>query len=191
MNNMPPSYVPPGPPIRRGPNCWLIGALTCLGIVVLVIIAIIVGIASFTHTAAGKKFASTFGSAMRGASMLPACEQNMLEIREAILRYHEHTGKYPDSLKDLVPTYVTDPSILHCPLDPNSDPSHVTYVYTKPNSSTSSAAPLLTLHWIMNMDVGPQTQTTDTAVTVTMGGEVTRSQSSTQSTNSNSGAPGG
>lgn len=183
MNNMPPSYIPPGPPARRGPSCWLVGGLTCLGIVVLVIIAIIVGITSFTHSATGKKFASSMGSVFRGASMLPECKENMLTIRGAIMRYHDHTGHYPDNLRQLVPTYITDSSILHCPLDSVSDPSHVTYIYTKPSGSTPASAPLLTLHWLFTMNMGPQSQTTDTELIVTVGGQVSQQQTQTRSTN--------
>lgn len=179
MNNMPPSSLPPSQPIRRGPSCWLVGSLTCLAVVVLVIIAIIAGFASFTHTATGKKFVGTFGSAMRDASQLPICEQNMMAIREAILRYKGHTGRYPDSLKQLSPTYLSDPSILHCPLDPNKDPSHVSYAYTKPTATTADNAPLLTMHWVLSFDAGPQTQSTDTEIILTFGGQIEQQQTRT------------
>jgi hypothetical protein len=177
MNNMPPSYIPPGPPVRRGPSCWLIGGLTCLGIVVLVIIAVIVMTVAFTHSPAGKKFTSGFGSAVREGTVAGMCRKNMQTIQGAIVRYHDHTGHYPSQLTDLLPDYLTDRAILHCSLDTNPDPDHVSYVYSKPTASTASNAPLLTLHWQMNMEMMGTSQTLDETEIVTLAGNPTHQQS--------------
>ena len=177
-NQQPPAYIPPSAPVKRGPSCWLVGALTCLGIVILVVIAIVVGITSFTHSAAGKKFASTFGSAMhKSATDAPIAIRNMETIREAIMRYHDHTGSYPDNLQQLVPTYLPDSSVLHSALDSNSNPSHVSYTYTKPTSSSTDSSTLLALHWQMSMSFGDQTQTTNFTYVLPIKGPIRQEQS--------------
>jgi hypothetical protein len=182
-NQQPPSYIPPSAPPRRGPSCWLVGALTCLGIVILVVIAIVIGISSIAHSPAGKKFVSTFSSAVHTGSMVPECQAKMRTIREAIIRYHEHTGSYPNNLKQLVPTYLPDASTLHCQLDSSTDPSHVTFIYTKPTDSTSDSSTLLAFHMQMTMSFGEQTQVQDYTYSITKGGELQQNMSQSMSSN--------
>ena len=154
--------------MRRGPNCWLVGGLTCVGLVIIGAIAIFAGFYSL--------FRGPLKGAIQSGAAAQMCKQHMLQIQQAVDRYHTHTGTYPDALTDLVPTYLPDRSVLHCSMDTNPDPSHVTYEYSKPTETTPGTAPLLTLHWNMSIKMMGTSQTVGETEIVTVNGEQEHSQ---------------
>jgi peroxiredoxin len=47
-----------------------------------------------------------------------ACARQLQEIGRALARYQRDQHRLPDRLSDLVPRYLPDRSVLHCPADP-------------------------------------------------------------------------
>src|ERR1041385_4916648 len=47
----------------------------------------------------------------------PSCVRKLKAIGRALSRFHEERGKLPDQLSDLVPKYIADAGLLHCPAD--------------------------------------------------------------------------
>ena len=45
------------------------------------------------------------------------CKLHLQTIGRALAAYQRDRHSYPDQLSDLVPTYIADKSILHCPAD--------------------------------------------------------------------------
>ena len=59
------------------------------------------------------------------------CRANMVEVGNALKRYAEVNGEYPDSLGALKKEYLKDVSVLRCPLDMRGD-TLSSYIYHKP-----------------------------------------------------------
>jgi hypothetical protein len=60
-----------------------------------------------------------------------ACQDNMLDISDALRRYDDVNNQYPSNLMALRKDYLKNDSVLRCPLDksPGNEPS---YVYHRP-----------------------------------------------------------
>ncbi|MBC7328165.1 hypothetical protein H5T87_08650 [bacterium] len=67
------------------------------------------------------------------AQKLQQCKLNLRELSNALERYKEGTGDYPNKLSDLLPLYLKKPDFLHCPNDP-SPVQKISYEYNKPST---------------------------------------------------------
>ncbi len=69
---------------------------------------------------------------MQMAYSMTACTENLQSVGTALQRYRgDHGGRYPQTLEELVPTYLTDKSVLKCPTD-SAVRREVSYAYTPP-----------------------------------------------------------
>jgi hypothetical protein len=77
-----------------------------------------------------------------GMRELRKCQANMLEIRDALGRYHDVNGEYPPDLQTLAKEYLKDKSVLRCPL---SEPgrSGSSYTYNRPGPHSPGSSPVL------------------------------------------------
>ena len=119
--------------MKTGWNVWRVGALGC-GLTALLLILGSVWIAY--------KIART--PEMQGfvAESLK-CRKQMTEIHAALGRYEAINRGYPTELSDLVPEYLADFKIFHCPAA--TDPSEeVSYSYVRPDHGTPDDAIVLT-----------------------------------------------
>ncbi len=90
--------MPQTPPRRANSNC-LIAALAGCGL--LVIITIVLGIV----------VAKGAGGFVRDIAAAPDYKQKLIAVQSALQTYqHDHKGKYPAKLSDLVPNYLPDDS---------------------------------------------------------------------------------
>ncbi len=71
---------------------------------------------------------------------LAECVEHMTQTRAALLRYHQHRGKWPDKLSDLSPTYLEHAHLLRCPLDSSKSGS---YTYFKPSNNSKPDDPII------------------------------------------------
>ena len=46
------------------------------------------------------------------------CAAQLTTIHNALAAYEKDHGRLPDQLSDLLPKYLPDPNLLHCPADP-------------------------------------------------------------------------
>ncbi len=180
--NVPPSgYGVPGggayyqPPKSNSGGCWKAFGITCGVLVIAVIILIAIAV-----NAVKKGLAHPDKSTILGASIEVANgTKNGVEIVKALQRYHTHTGKYPNSLKDLVPDYLPDGKILHSDVDgDSSDIGHISYKYTKPAPDAPGDTPVLQYHYRMDIHMAGQEQSQDGTVIFNLNG--TSSQSTTR-----------
>lgn len=139
--------IPPEITTRRGPSCWTIGLLSCLGAVVLVI----VGMAVLFIAVARRP---EFKQAMSTGVQIAQCQQNMQQIYAAIERYRQrNNGAYPKQLDELVPRYLAEAGRLKCPADTSGKP--VSYRYFRPEKNSAETSPLLQCdhHAVMNQRI--------------------------------------
>src|SRR4051794_40742398 len=61
---------------------------------------------------------STAEAVLHRETAVAACERQLQEIGRALARCRQERGRLPDQLSDLVPRYLPDRSLLHCPADP-------------------------------------------------------------------------
>lgn len=97
---------------------------------------------------------TTFGAE---AGMVLTVEDGQ-QIFDALSHYHASEGTYPDSLLQLVPQSLPDKSVLHSPLDTDSDPNHVSWVYIKPAPNAPSDAVVLQLAYSIPIGSGKDKQ---------------------------------
>ena len=155
----PAGYVPP--PLRRsGPGCLVYGLVTCFVVFVFFAVLIATGVYQLAKSPSGKKLFTNVKQAMNGAAQFGECAKKMQLVQAAVVRYHDHTGSYPSSLLALQPDYLTDPAALHCDMDANPDPKHVSFKYTRPAEGAPDTTPLLSVHWIYTLNTGEQSATT-------------------------------
>jgi len=65
-------------------------------------------------------------SRARGEARTAVCRSNLKQIGLALAIYaNDYEDKYPPALKDLMPNYVTDEGLLHCPEDSSDNPSYL------------------------------------------------------------------
>lgn len=139
--------IPPEISTRRGPSCWTIGLLSCLGAIVLVI----VGMAILFVVVARRP---EFKQAMSTGVQIAQCQQNMQEIHAAIERHRQrNNGEYPKDLNELVPRYLSEAGKLKCPADTSTEP--VSYQYFRLGKDSPETSPLLQCdhHAVMNQKV--------------------------------------
>jgi|LSQX01.2.fsa_nt_gb hypothetical protein len=60
-------------------------------------------------------------SRMPSVHAIGTCKYNLQELAAAVSRYEDVTGSRPEKLKDLAGQYLSDKSVLKCPLDKTSD----------------------------------------------------------------------
>lgn len=63
------------------------------------------------------------------------CRMNMVAVGDAIGRYHDATGAYPADLHAIEKEYLTDRSVLRCPLDKSKD-NKPSYAYHRPGANS-------------------------------------------------------
>lgn len=180
-NPPPPGFQPPTyqyAPQKRGPSCWAVGGIGCLVIFILGAVLTFLAINRYVHSKTGHEFMEGFTSAMKTSAAGAECVAPMTEIRKAILRYHEHEGKYPDNLTQLASKYLPAGVTLHCGVDQNDDPSHVTYEYFKPTDKTPPSAILLRYSWPVSITIAGQTSTQTMTEQITLDGTVSETQTS-------------
>ncbi len=148
-----PQQYPPGgppqygyqapPPKKSGPGCWLWVPLGCFGVVLIGGLLGYFAIRSVTTGPAGKSFSQAFGGAMQGGMEIAEASKDLRLINTAVNSYQRDHGAYPVRLGQLVPNYLPNSAVLHNSADPNPNPSHVSYTYVQPTSSTALNSPYL------------------------------------------------
>jgi len=162
----------PVPQQKKAPSCWLIGGLGCLGIIVIG--GAVIGFFAYgvSQSARGKALGSIIQSVQHTVQYQVAAEKDLEDIQAALVRYHEAKKHYPKSLRELVPTYLADPSELHNGLDPNPDPNHISFTYVKipPHAPLSTKAANIT--WNTNMNAMGQQMDSETIISVSLDGQL-------------------
>jgi hypothetical protein len=125
-------------------SCWTVGLLSCLGAVALVVAGLAI---LFIYVARRPEFKQ----AMSAGVEMGTCQQNMLEIYDAIERYRQkNNGEYPKDLSALIPRYLSEAGKMRCPADASGQ--RVSYQYFRPQKDSPETSPLLQCdhHTIMN-----------------------------------------
>jgi hypothetical protein len=177
----------PAPPGQRGPSCWTVGGIGCLVVFVIAVVLVLGSISAVINTKGGRDFMKTMNSTMKTASDAAPCVSQMAAIQKAVLRYREHTGAYPPNLKALSPSYLPNGTSLHCAIDSNDDPGHVTYTYFKPTDTTPKSATLLQFSFNISTKMLNTTQTQTITYSISIDGKM--GYSTTQTTTSGSVTP--
>lgn len=100
----------------RGPSkllkgCAIVGILAIVGLIVLLM----------------------YLMKMPSVKFIRECRMNMAAVGEAIGRYHDSTGDYPQDLRAIEKEYLADRSVLRCPLD-KSKGDEPSYTYHRPGA---------------------------------------------------------
>jgi hypothetical protein len=176
FNNQP-QNVPPGGyinPNQKRPGaggCWLWGGLGCLGIFLIVAAVIAYSTYSLVHGKFGTSVTSMASTTIKAK-----------KVEDAINQYKRDTGHYPDNLTDLIPKYLPNQSALHGDSDPNPDPNHVTFEYTKPADNASGKTVMLSYHTPMDMNIMGAKAHIDTKINYNVDGSESRDATQTTTT---------
>jgi hypothetical protein len=108
-------------------SCWVLGGIGCLGALIIVIVAAVLG---------GRALINTVGKPVEEAlakAQLIVSKQRA--VYNALQRYSTaNNGKYPQSLKQLVPKYVPEDPTRPIPLN---DGTEVRLVYKPPKPNAA------------------------------------------------------
>ncbi|MGO8669964.1 MAG: hypothetical protein ACLQVD_01125 [Capsulimonadaceae bacterium] len=146
-------YVPPPPPQSNSGGCFKALGITCA---VLLVLGLIGGVLIFQ---AVKTQMSNPSSVFSQSMKIGMAAQSGPIICRAIAQYKAANGTYPPNLQALVPQYLPDKSVLHSSLDPNPDPSHISWTYTPPAAGAAATTPMLSLPYHITVSAGGKTQT--------------------------------
>lgn len=114
-------------------SCWVLGGVGCLGLLIIVVVAGILG---------GRAFMSSFGEPIKElATKTQVIVPKQRAVYDALQRYSaENNGKYPQSLKQLAPKYVAEDPTRPIPLD---DGTEVRLVYKPPKPDAAPETVIL------------------------------------------------
>ena len=181
--SIPPSQTPPGgfsqapPPPNNSGGCWKAAGITCS---ILLVLAIIVGIVAFNAVKRGYEHHSgIFGQIVN----VSTATQDGFQLRQAILKYHQQHGHYPNTLIDVVSDGLVDGKILHTPLDTNPNPGHISWTYFKPAENAPNSTPILSEHYQLTLGGAGSSSTQGSDITITLGGGTSGSAGTTYHTN--------
>jgi hypothetical protein len=160
----------------KAPSCWAIGGVGCLVLFILILALGGVVLNNALRTKQGKQIITSFKTVIKVSAKVPDCEQRMVTIRQALIRYDLKNARYPESLTDLVPDYLPDASTLHCALDTNPDPSHVSFSYSRPGPGAVSSSPIMTITFSFSLGSGRSKIITKEVMWITLGGELKQQQ---------------
>lgn len=124
----------PGPPKSKS-NCFVVGGVTCLVLLVVFVLIAIWAFRAMVHNPA-------FKQAFTGVKLATECQLHLQstsgdqDIYHALDRYKTRYGKYPQKLDELYPTFLKDRSVLHCPADTRPN-DVISYEYTPPAVNAS------------------------------------------------------
>jgi hypothetical protein len=193
--SVPPNTPPPGgyyytpPPQNRGGGSG--GCLKAAGITCGVLLLLGVVLVLFSVMAVKKQLQNPDIHNPVGAGIAAGISAtNGMKIQQAIVRYHQQTGKYPANLNALYPNYLTDGKILHSPLDSNPNPGHISWTYIKPAEGADPKSPLLRLPYEINMTIGGSTSSQKQEIVINLDGTETTNTSTSGSYNRTFGQPG-
>ena len=114
-------------------SCWVLGSIGCLGLLIVGVLAIVLG---------GRALVNTFGRPIEEVvSKAQVVVPKQRAIYDALQRYAaDNKGKYPQSLKQLVPKYVAEDPTQPIRLD---DSTEVRLVYKPPKPNASPETVIL------------------------------------------------
>lgn len=92
-----------------------------------------------------------YASITTQANKAEAVSNEGRRIYKAVNDYRAATGKYPDTLNQLVPKYISL-SELHTSADNDPNPAHVSWKYYKPADTSSPKAPMIETSIEINYD---------------------------------------
>src|SRR4030095_8401190 len=72
-----------------------------------------------------------------GADALTEAKEHLQTIGKALQQYEQDTHRLPDQLSDLLPKYLSDGAILHCPADPTPGSPGRSYAHKDPKLPVS------------------------------------------------------
>jgi len=138
--NPPPQYTyRPSRPSSGG--VWKGIAIACLVLFAFVMLAFVGCGILFFKMVKSPEFKQYVEQSIQDTRDMEKCRLNLKDLGEALKRYREHNGRYPDSLKQLQPKYLPPGVSLHCPADRN--PKTISYSYTKPSDQTPDDATIV------------------------------------------------
>ncbi len=99
-----PEMYPPSPPTRQGSgSCWKWGGIACAGCGCVVVLAFVAFLAVVASRPDVRK---AYSRIMTTAQEAEQAIKRMQKLGEAIGKFAEDNGRYPDKLADLAPRYV-------------------------------------------------------------------------------------
>jgi hypothetical protein len=114
-------------------SCWLLGGVGCLGLLIVGVLAIVLG---------GRALFETVGKPVEQVlTKAQVVVPKQRAIYDALQRYAaDNNGKYPQSLKQLVPKYVPEDPTRPIPLN---DGTEVRLVYKPPKPNAAPETVIL------------------------------------------------
>lgn len=162
--------IPPNqPPSNSNSGCLKAFGITCGVLLVLAIVGGIFAVRFVKNSMADKH--GLFGQ-IAGIGMTSA---NGVQIQKAVVAYHDKHGHYPDTLMDLVSDGQIDGKILHSDMDPNPNPGHVSWQYTKPAEGAPGNTPILKFHFRLNVPTGKNQPPPESDVVINLDGSTPQS----------------
>jgi hypothetical protein len=167
-------YTPPPPNKGGGGGCLKAAGITCGVLLLLGVVLVLFGVMAVKKQMQNPDPHNPFGAGI--AAGISAA--NGMKIQQAIVLYHQRTGKYPSNLNALYPDYLPDGKVLHSPLDDNPNPGHVSWTYIKPTEGEDPKSPLLRLPYEIRMNVGGSTSSQKQEIVINLDGTTTTNTSS-------------
>jgi hypothetical protein len=176
--NFQPQQFQPQPyqqPKRSGAGCWVGGLVGCLLIIIIGVLVVFFSVRQAIKGSSG--FMQGFQGAVKSTQDMVQCVQQMRIVDQALNRYNADHGSYPPNLSALVPSYIPTQSELHCGLDPNTNPNHVSFTYFRPPAGAPKSTTVLSISGSYTMTVAQQSQSIKTTETMALDGTTQQSQS--------------
>lgn len=153
--SIPPSAPPPGgygagpygqgyhpappPPRKSGINGWKIAGFGCLGLFLLAAVGLFLLVRNVKEQVNHPNRGTLIGVAiLAGKASIDG-----RKIALAVQNYHQKTGKYPQTLSELVEQNAIDGKLLHNDLDEDPNPGHISWRYRAPAEGASGSTPIL------------------------------------------------
>lgn len=167
-------YTPPPPNKGGGGGCLKAAGITCGVLLLLGIVLVAFSVMAVKKQMQNPDIHNPFGATV---AVMHSTEDG-IKIHQAIVLYHERTGKYPNNLNALFPDYLPDGKVLHSDFDTNNSPGHVSWTYIKPTEGEDPKSPLLRLPYEMNINVGGSTSSQKQEIVINLDGTTRSSTSS-------------
>lgn len=121
----------PATPARARHSGRTMACVGCLAAMLLAMLAVMLFFAITARNGTMQRLYETWVNVER-------CRQNMVELGDALERYHNRNDKYPAKLDDLYPDYLNEDDVLWCPTV-KARPQQSNYVYRRPKANAEDS----------------------------------------------------
>lgn len=133
-----PYYPAPQRPANNNAGCFKAVGITC-GVLFVIVAIVLIFFVRYVKNQMSNPGNNPIGIGIKAG----LATQGGMRLQQAIVAYHTKHGQYPKNLMQLVMDGETDGRELHNGLDPNPNPAHISWQYTRPAEGAPGDTPIL------------------------------------------------